>query len=48
MNLYELILDSAEKHPKKMAVIDSERRISYEELVAEIQDLARELKSFGV
>lgn len=48
MNLYELILDSAEKHPEKMAVIESERRISYEELVAEIQDLARELKSFGV
>jgi len=31
-----------------MAVIDSARRISYEELVVEIQNLARELKSFGV
>ena len=48
MNLYELILDSAEKHPEKMAVIDSEQRISYEELIFEIQELARQLKSFGV
>ena len=48
MNLYELFLESAKRHSKKMAIIDSEKKISYEELIVEINDLARELKSFGV
>jgi acyl-CoA synthetase (AMP-forming)/AMP-acid ligase II len=48
MNLYELMAQSAQKNPHKAAIIDSERKITYAELIAEIDSLARDLKSYGV
>lgn len=48
MNLYTLLQQSAHNYPEKTAIVDGEKRISYRELLNEVQRLAKELQAIGV
>lgn len=43
-NLYETLFESAQKYPQKIAVIDDEEEITYQELLKRVDELAMVLK----
>ena len=48
ITLYRVLAESAEKYPDKIAVVDGQRRLSYAQLLAEVERIAAGLLALGL
>ena len=48
MTIYSILQQQADKQPNKTAIIDGQKKISYQELIALIDQLSNGLSSIGI